>query len=68
LYAGSTGLEIYERLIPQARKLLKPDGWLMLEIGFGQQAAVEALLHGWNALSLVPDLQGIPRVIQAQKS
>ena len=68
LYAGPTGLEIYERLIPQARKRLKPDGWLMLEIGFGQQAAVKALLHGWNALSLVPDLQGIPRVIQAQKS
>ena len=44
LYAGPTGLEIYQRLIPQARKRLKPDGWLMLEIGFGQQAAVKALL------------------------
>jgi release factor glutamine methyltransferase len=68
LYAGPTGLEIYERLIPQARKRLKPHGLLMLEIGFGQQAAVEALLHDWSALSLVRDLQGIPRVIQAQKS
>ena len=44
LYAGPTGLEIYQRLIPQARERLKPHGWLMLEIGFGQQAAVEALL------------------------
>src|SRR5271156_2755353 len=61
LYAGPTGLEVYKRLIPQARKRLKPQGWLMLEIGFGQQAAVEALLHGWSTLSLVPDLQGIPR-------
>jgi release factor glutamine methyltransferase len=68
LYAGPTGLEVYERLVPQARKRLKPNGWLMLEIGFGQQAAVETLLHDWSALSLVPDLQGIPRVIQAQKS
>ena len=72
LYAGPTGLEIYHRLIPQARERLKPHGWLMLEIGFGQQAAVEALLKGssagWSALSFVRDLQGIPRVIQAQKS
>jgi release factor glutamine methyltransferase len=68
LYAGPTGLEVYERLVPQARKRLKPNGWLMLEIGFGQQAGVETLLHDWSALSLVPDLQGIPRVIQAQKS
>jgi release factor glutamine methyltransferase len=68
LYAGSTGLEIYERLIPQARKRLKPQGWLMLEIGFGQLAAVEALLHDWSAVSFMPDLQGIPRVVQAQKS
>ena len=68
LYAGPTGLEVYMRLVPQARKLLNPHGWLMLEIGFGQQAGVETLLKGWNALSLVRDLQGIPRVIQAQKS
>ncbi len=68
LYAGPTGLEIYERLIPQARKRLKLHGWLMLEIGFGQQAAVETLLRGWSAISLVRDLQGIPRVIEAQKS
>jgi hypothetical protein len=40
----------------------------MLEIGFGQQGALEALLHKWSALSFVPDLQGIPRVVQAQKS
>jgi release factor glutamine methyltransferase len=68
LYAGPTGLEVYERLVPQARELLKPGGWLMLEIGFGQQGALEALLHKWSALSFVPDLQGIPRVVQAQKS
>ncbi len=66
LYSGPTGLEVYERLIPQARKVLKPEGWLLLEIGFGQQPAVEALLRGWRSVSLVHDLQGIPRVLQAQ--
>jgi release factor glutamine methyltransferase len=66
LYAGPTGLEIYERLIPQARRVLKPQGWLVLEIGYGQQPALEALLGGWRAITFVPDLQGIPRVVLAQ--
>jgi release factor glutamine methyltransferase len=61
LYAGPTGLEVYERLIPQARKVLKPQGWLMLEIGFGQQAALlEALLHDWSAVSFVRRPAGNP--------
>ena len=67
LYAGPTGLEIYERLIPQAGRVLRPQGWLMLEVGYGQQPAVEGLLRGWNAVSFVRDLRGIPRVVQAQK-
>jgi release factor glutamine methyltransferase len=66
LYAGPTGLEVYQRLIPQARRVLKPKGWLMMEIGYGQQPAVSALLSGWAALTFVPDLQGIPRVVLAQ--
>jgi release factor glutamine methyltransferase len=67
LYSGPTGLEVYERLIPQARKVLKSQGWLLLEIGFGQQPAVEVLLRGWCSVSVVYDLQGIPRVVQAMK-
>jgi release factor glutamine methyltransferase len=66
LYAGPTGLEIYARLIPQARKVLNPQGWLMLEVGYGQQAALEVLLRDWSAVSFVRDLKGIPRVVQAQ--
>jgi release factor glutamine methyltransferase len=66
LYAGPTGLEVYERLIPQARAVLKPRGWLMMEIGYGQRPALEALLGGWSEVSFVPDLQGISRVVQAR--
>jgi release factor glutamine methyltransferase len=66
LYAGPTGLEIYQRLIPQARTVLKPRGWLMMEIGYGQRPALEALLDGWSEVSFVPDLQGIPRVALAR--
>ena len=67
LYAGKTGLEVYERLIPQAHTALNPKGWLLLEIGFGQQEALQGLLAGWQAVSFVNDLQGIPRVALAQK-
>jgi release factor glutamine methyltransferase len=67
LYAGRTGLEIYERLIPQAARVLKPGGWLLLEIGYGQSAAVRNLMGGWADVTLVNDLQGIPRVILGQK-
>ncbi len=67
LYAGPSGLEVYERLIPQASTILKPRGWLMMEIGYGQRPALEALLGGWSEVSFVPDLQGIARVVQAQK-
>lgn len=67
LFAGPTGLEIYPRLIAQAQPLLVPGGWLIMEIGHGQQAAIESMLQDWNAVEFLPDLQGIPRVAVARK-
>jgi release factor glutamine methyltransferase len=67
LFAGPTGLEIYKRLIPQAREVLKPRGWLLLEIGYGQSNALLELLSDWTAVSFTNDLQGIPRVVVARR-
>jgi len=67
LFAGPTGLEIYERLIPQASQRLCKKGWLLLEIGAGQQLELQQLLIDWNEISFVNDLQGIPRVVIAQR-
>ena len=67
LYAGSTGLEIYRRLIPQAREALVAGGWLMLEIGHGQRDALASMLADWDGVEFVPDLQGIPRVAIARR-
>ncbi len=67
LYAGVTGLEIYERLIPQARDALKPNGWLLLEIGHGQSPAIRELLRNWSDVNFLNDLQGIPRVAVARR-
>ncbi len=68
VFAGPTGSEVIERLIPQAQVVLKPGGWLVMEISGTIVTAVERLLQGWESREIVNDLQGIPRVACAQKS
>jgi release factor glutamine methyltransferase len=67
VFAGEKGLEVYERLIPQARAVLKPGGWLVVEIGYSIENAVRGLLKGWSEIRVTNDLQGIPRVVAARK-
>ena len=66
VFAGESGLEVYRQLIPQARARLAPGGWLVMEIGFSMEAAVRALLEGWQEVRVTHDLQGIPRVVAAR--
>jgi release factor glutamine methyltransferase len=63
LFAGS-GLEVYRRLIPEARAVLVPGGFLALEVGYGQDKDVAGLLTevGFEQIEFTADLQGIPRV------
>jgi release factor glutamine methyltransferase len=68
VFAGPTGLEIIERLIPQAREALKPGGGLVMEISGTIADGVSRLLKNWANVSLIQDLQGISRVISARKS
>jgi release factor glutamine methyltransferase len=69
LFAGDDGLDIFRRLIPAAVAALIPGGFLLLEIGHGQSAAVAALLaaSGFGRIEFIPDLQSIPRVACAQR-
>lgn len=67
LYAGPTGLEVYERLIPEAREALTAGGWLLMEMGQGQRERMAELLAGWEAVEFVADLQGIARVAIARR-
>jgi release factor glutamine methyltransferase len=69
LFAGADGLAIYRRLIPAAFAALFHERYLALEIGFGQQPAVEALLAGagFTEIEFTKDLQGIPRVAVARR-
>ena len=65
LTPGPRGTEIIERLFEQAAKHLNPRGWLMLEVGYGQEEAIRALARKrkWRVDAFLPDLAGIPRVV-----
>ena len=67
VFAGPTGLEIIHRLVPQAHTVLKPDGWLVIEISGTIIEGVRSLLQGWRSVRIINDSQGIPRVAAAQK-
>jgi release factor glutamine methyltransferase len=70
LFAGEDGLEVFHRLIPAAFAALAPGGFVVLEIGYGQEAAIRELLSasGFDQIEFTPDLQGIPRVASAHRS
>src|ERR1700736_4267533 len=61
LFAGETGTELYEPLIEQAATLLKPDGILVLELGYNSAEYVSRLLSGsdWIDVAITSDLAGI---------
>ena len=67
VFAGPTGLEVIERLIPHARAALVPSGWLVFEISGTIAPGVRILLSSWSEVAINNDLQGIPRVAVARK-
>lgn len=69
VFSGESGLDVIRPLIDQAHAALKPGGWLTMEIGYSMRDLVLALLDPtmWDDIRVVPDLQGIPRVIAARK-
>jgi len=68
VFGGPEGPELIRKLIDQSRQVLKPGGWLLMEIGYTQSPLLEELLKGWDDVHFVPDLQGIPRVAVARKT
>ena len=62
VFAGPTGLEVIERLIPQSQRLLKPGGLLVMEISGTIAGRRKAFACDWSELRIINDLQGIPRV------
>jgi len=68
LFAGPDGLDAIRSLIAGAPARLRPGGWLVLEIGADQGAAVRQLLNetGYSNVQIRPDLAGRDRVAVAR--
>ena len=67
LDGGHDGLAAYRAIAADARRLIKPLGHLVLELGAGQLNAVTKLLQAQNLLpgSVRSDLNGIARALTA---
>ncbi len=65
LTPGPSGTEIIQRLLSESKQRLAPGGRVMLEIGYGQVAAVRdlAAASGFVVDDVIADLAGIPRTV-----
>jgi hypothetical protein len=61
----------------EAARVLRPHGWLLLELGYNSLGPVRAMLESslsreqrerstWTDIDVVPDLAGFPRVLAAR--
>lgn len=68
LDGGEDGLELIFRLVQEARSCLRPQGWLLLEIGLGEASTVMDRMRqlGFREIHSREDLQGIPRIVWGQ--
>lgn len=67
---GKDGLDYYKALIPLLTSILKDGGWVVLEIGAGQAAAVMELFEScsrYRNIRVVKDYGQHERVIRAQR-
>jgi len=64
LDGGDDGLDAYRVLVAEAPQYLEPGGWLLLEVGIGQDGDVGKLLAeaGFDTIVREPDSAGIQRV------
>lgn len=70
LDGGRDGLDFYRIIVDQAAKWLKPDGYLIMEIGFDQGEELRKLVmdsHKYTTAEVIRDLPGRDRVVKCQK-
>jgi len=70
LDGGADGLDAYRALIPEAARLLRPGGALVVEAGRGQSGPIKGLMTAAGLTHDRPakaDLAGIPRAVAGRK-
>jgi release factor glutamine methyltransferase len=65
LASGSDGLDALRAVLTAAHAHLAADGWLLLEHGYDQRAALLelAVARGWRQVAALDDLGGQPRLL-----
>jgi release factor glutamine methyltransferase len=56
-------------LVDEGPRVLVPGGWLVVEVGLGQAAAVAGRARAsaaYDRVEVVPDLAGVDRVVAAR--
>jgi release factor glutamine methyltransferase len=68
LVSGEDGLDDIRQIVTQARRCLKPDGWLLVEHGYDQSQRVQALFveAGFEQVSAHQDFGGQDRAVMGQ--
>jgi release factor glutamine methyltransferase len=67
LYGGCDGLQIYKRLITDARRVLIAGGWIVMEVAYNSDVPVRAMLESaFTDIEMRTDLAGLPRVVLAR--
>jgi release factor glutamine methyltransferase len=70
LDGGEDGLDAYRAILEEARHWLKPDSWIIVEIGHDQGPAVKRLFTkaGLDEVLVEKDLAGLDRVVLGHHS
>jgi len=70
LESGVDGLDATRRLLAEGLALMKPGGWVALEVDVERAASVAALAagFGWTGPAVYPDLFGRARYVLARRS
>jgi release factor glutamine methyltransferase len=71
LVAGPLGTEVHRRIAEGAREKLKPGGWLLMEMGAEQRAALTDILGQtglFGEIRFRADLAGLDRVVIAKRT
>jgi release factor glutamine methyltransferase len=69
LNGGPTGYAVFDRLVDGARAVLRPGGYLIVEIGAPQEERARQEIARWPGYQLaatIHDYSGHPRVLQAR--
>ena len=69
LFGGPDGLDFYRRLLVESPVYLKPEGFVVLEIGFSQLESINEMVKAgaFAVIDITRDLQGIPRTLCLQR-